>query len=95
MKDSDPYKIIKTPHVTEKSTYASEANNAYTFLVDRRANKIEVKTAVEKLFNVKVEKIRTFNRKGKKRRVRYKIGKTPDKKYAIVTLKEGHRIELF
>ena len=90
----DEFTIIKTPIVTEKSTVATEHQNAYTFLVDRHANKIEIKQAIQKIFKVKVEKVRTQVRKGKVRRMRYQFGSQPDWKRAIVTLAEGHKIEL-
>lgn len=90
----DPYNIVKRPIVTEKSTTTQERDNAYTFLVDMRANKIEIAKAIEKIFRVKVEKVRTQVRKGKPRRIRFKWGKQPDWKRAVVTLKEGQKIEL-
>jgi large subunit ribosomal protein L23 len=90
----DVYTIVKTPIVTEKSTVATEHQNAYTFLVDRHANKVEIKDAIQKIFKVKVAKVRTQVRKGKARRVRYQWGQQPDWKRAIVTLAEGHKIEL-
>ena len=90
----DEYTVIKTPIVTEKSTVGTEHQNAYTFLVDRHANKIEIKDAIQKIFKVKVEKVRTQVRKGKARRVRYSWGAQPDWKRAVVTLAEGHKIEL-
>lgn len=89
----DPLNIIKKPIVTEKSTASTELFNAYTFLVDRHANKLEIARAIEKIFKVKVEKVRTQVRKGKPRRMRFKWGKQPDWKRAVVTLKEG-KIEL-
>ena len=90
----DVYTIVKQPIVTEKSTLATERGNAYTFLVDMRANKIEIKQAIEKIFKVKVDKVRTQVRKGKPRRVRFKVGYQPDWKRAVVTLKEGQKIEM-
>ena len=91
---TDVYAIIKQPIVTEKSTIATERANAYTFLVDMHANKIEIKQAIEKIFKVKVDKVRTQVRKGKPRRVRFKLGYQPDWKRAVVTLKEGQKIEM-
>jgi large subunit ribosomal protein L23 len=90
----DVYTIVKQPIVTEKSTIATERANAYTFLVSMHANKIEIKNAIEKIFKVKVDKVRTQVRKGKPRRVRYKMGYQPDWKRAVVTLQEGHKIEM-
>jgi large subunit ribosomal protein L23 len=90
----DEFTIVKTPIVTEKSTAATEHQNAYTFLVERHANKIEIKNAIQKIFKVKVSKVRTQVRKGKPRRVRYQWGQQPDWKRAVVTLAEGHKIEL-
>lgn len=90
----DVYTIIKSPIVTEKSTVTTEHQNAYTFLVDRQANKIEIKDAIQKIFKVKVSRVRTQVRKGKARRVRFNWGTQPDWKRAVVTLAEGHKIEL-
>jgi len=90
----DPRDILKKPVVTEKSTSLLQ-NNKYTFVVDPRANKIEIKQAVEKTFKVKVEKVNTMNVKGKIKRVRRIPGRTPDTKKAIVTLKKGDKIEIF
>lgn len=90
----DPYAIIKRPIVTEKSTTDTEYRNTYTFFVDARANKIEIREAVEKLFKVKVEKVRTQNRKGKPRRVRSRWIRKPDWKKAMVKLAEGNKIEI-
>ena len=93
MKDTKYLEIIKAPVITEKSEIAKEAGK-YTFKVDSKANKIEIKEAIEKLFNVKVTAIRTINVKPKKRRVGRYTGLTNRKKKAIVTLKEGSSIEL-
>lgn len=90
----NPRDIIKKPVVTEKSMALLEENK-YTFFVDLNANKIEIKKAVEDLFNVKVDKVRTMRVKGKLKRVRNRWGKTPDRKKAIVTLKEGNKIQIF
>ena len=88
------YHIIKKPLRTEKSVADGEATNSYHFEVDLKANKIQIKEAIEKFFNVKVYDIRTLVRKGKNRRVRFKLGRTKDWKKAIVTLKEGNTIDL-
>ncbi|KJS16766.1 MAG: 50S ribosomal protein L23 [Peptococcaceae bacterium BRH_c4b] len=90
----DPRDILKRPVVTEKSM-ALQAENKFTFIVDLKANKVEIKKAVEELFKVKVKKVHTMRYKGKLRRVRNVLGRTPDYKKAIVTLKEGDKIELF
>ena len=92
----DPRDVILRPVVSEKS-YALLDAGVYTFIVDPRANKIEIRQAVESLFNVQVVKVNTLNRKGKRKRNRRKptLGKRPDTKRAVVTLAEGQRIPLF
>ena len=85
--------IIKAPVVTEKSALLNEKNE-YAFFVDVKANKTEIKDAIEKLFNVKVKEIRTINVHPRKRRVGRYTGKTKTYKKAIVTLKDGYSIEL-
>ena len=89
----DSYNIIKKPLRTEKSVADGEDTNSYHFEVDLRANKIQIKKAVEKFFNVKVQDVRTLVRKGKTRRVRFKLGRTKDWKKAVITLKEGSTID--
>lgn len=90
-----PYDIIKTVRVTEKGTDQAEDFNQYTLVADRRANKIQIRKAVETLFDVSVEKVRTINITGKKRRQRTAAaGKDADWKKAIVTLKKGDAISL-
>jgi large subunit ribosomal protein L23 len=91
----EPYKIIKRPVVSEKSTLLSEKHNKYVFEVATEANKIQIKQAIEEIFKVGVVKVRTMRMPGKTKRVRLQIGRTPMWKKAIVTLKEGDRIELF
>lgn len=91
----DPYKIIKKPVVSEKSTLLTERDNKYVFEVALEANKIQIKKAVEEVFKVGVKKVRTMRIKGKMKRVRVQLGRTPERKKAIVTLKQGDRIELF
>ena len=93
MKDTKYLEIIKAPVVTEKSETAKQTGK-YTFKVDPKANKLEIKEAIEKLFNVKVESIRTINVKPKKKRVGRYSGLTNRTKKAIVTLKEGQTIDL-
>ena len=93
MKDTKYLEIIKAPVITEKSEIAREAGK-FTFKVDPRANKLEIKEAIEKIFNVKVTSIRTINVKPKKRRVGRYSGFTNRAKKAIVTLAEGQTIDL-
>lgn len=88
------YDIIKGPIITEKSSEIAQNNNQITLSVDTKANKIEIKDAVEKLFNVKAESVNTINVRPKKKRVGRYPGKTNKVKKAIVTLKEGSSIEL-
>jgi large subunit ribosomal protein L23 len=90
-----PYEIIKRPLVTEKGTIQKEANNQLTFEVDRKANRVEIRHAVEKVFNVRVVKVRTMQMKGKVKRVGRILGKRRDWKKAIVTLAKGENIEFF
>lgn len=86
--------IIIKPVVTEKSMDLL-ADNKYTFIVDRKANKTEIKNAIEGIFKVKVDKVTTMIVKGKVKRMGRFEGKTPNRKKAIVTLKPGHKIRLF
>lgn len=86
--------VIIRPVVSEKS-YAGLEANVYTFLVDPRANKTEIKEAVQGIWNVRVVSVNTINRKGKLKRRRFTVGKRPDQKRAIVTLAEGDSIEIF
>ena len=89
-----PRDVIIRPVVSEKS-YAGLETNVYTFLVDPRANKTEIKEAVQSIWNVRVTSVNTINRKGKLKRRRYTFGKRPDQKRAIVTLADGDAIEIF
>ena len=73
----DLYKVIKEPHITEKGSLQKELHNQITLKVDRRANKVEIRRAIEILFKTKVLHVRTMNMKGKKRRVGKNIGKRP------------------
>ena len=86
--------ILLAPVVSEKSYGLLDANK-YTFLVRPDANKTEIKIAVEKVFNVKVTSVNTINRQGKTRRTRFGMGKRANTKRAIVSLAEGHRIDIF
>ena len=88
-------KIIRRPLVTEKSTRQKESDHQYAFEVRRDANKIEIQSAVERLFKVKVLQVRICNVLGKEKRLGRKLGKRPDWKKAIVTLREGDRIDFF
>lgn len=87
-----PCDIIKSLIRTEKSTL-SEAVGKYLFLVDKSANKIQIKDAVEQLYKVKVRDVNTFISGGKLKRVRHQLGRTPDIKKAVVTLEKGQKIE--
>ena len=87
--------IIISPLVTEKSTIRREGQNQYSFKVNKRANKIEIKEAVERLFKVKVREVRTATIRGKVKRLGRRFGKRPDWKKAVVTVKEGDRIDFF
>ena len=89
----DPRDVLIRPVVSEKS-YGLLDEGKYTFIVDPRANKTEIKIAVESVFGVKVSSVNTLNRQGKTRRTRFGIGKRKDTKRAIVTLKEGS-IDIF
>jgi large subunit ribosomal protein L23 len=91
----DLYQVVKRPVITEKSNKQKELSNQIAFEVDRKANKIEIKQAIEKLFNVKVLKVNTFRIEGKEKRVRMTKGKTRHWKKAIITLRAGDHIEFF
>jgi large subunit ribosomal protein L23 len=91
--DKDPRDILISPVVSEKS-YTLLDEGKYTFVVDPRANKTEIKIAVEQVFGVKVAAVNTINRKGKSRRTKFGLGKRKDVKRAIVTLREG-TIDIF
>mgnify|MGYP001470855552 CR=1 FL=1 len=90
----DKFDIVKRPIVSEKSTKLAEQRK-YTFEVDRRANKIQIKEAIEAIFNVKVEKINVINTKAKAKRVGQYSGFTAAVTKAVVTLKEGHKIDIY
>lgn len=87
------YDVIRKPIITEKSVALIEQNK-YTFVVDKHATKIDIKRAVEKIFNVKVTAVSTMNMKGKLRTMGRTQGYRPDWKKAIVTLADGDRIEI-
>jgi len=89
------FDIVKTARLTEKGTRQGEKFNQYTIVADRRANKFQIKKAVEELFKVKVVRVNTLNVRGKARRLRTaQAGKAPDWKKAIVTLQQGDKITL-
>ena len=89
------FEIIKTVRLTEKGTLQGEKLNQYTVVADRRANKIQIRQAVQELFKVKVLRVNTLNVRGKFRRQRTsQAGRAPDWKKAIVTLKTGDKISL-
>jgi large subunit ribosomal protein L23 len=89
------YDIVVRPLVTEKGTHQSQAQNCYAFQVALGAKKAQIKQAVEKIYNVKVLRVRTANRKGKRRRYGYTWGTTSHWKKAVVLLHPDHRIDLF
>lgn len=91
----DPYQVIIRPVITEKSMRLKEQENKYTFEVHVKATKKDIKDAVEKLFNVKVESVNVINVKGKSRRIGRKLVKDKNWKKAIVKLREGDKIEFF
>ena len=102
----DIYHVIKRPLVTEKGTHQAGKSHgatkhvaarggAFAFEVDKDATKAVIKQAVEKIYNVKVQSVRTSIRKGKRRRVKFKMGKSPDWKKAVVVLDADHHIDLF
>jgi len=87
--------VIKKPVITEKSMTLMQEENKYTFDVDTKANKTEIKQAVEAMFDVKVASVNTMNIPAKTKRVGRYVGKTNKRKKAIVSLKEGFSIDLF
>ena len=91
----ESHQILLRPLVTEKGVHRATRHNQYAFEVHREATKFDVKRAVEELFDVKVTKVRTQNRRGKIRRYRWRYGRTADWKRAIVQLDPEHRIDFF
>lgn len=91
----DIYKVIKAAHITEKGTLQKELQNQIVLKVARRANKVEIRRAVEALFKTKVVDVKTLNMKGKRRRVGRNVGKRADWKKAIVKLAPDEKIEFF
>jgi large subunit ribosomal protein L23 len=91
----NPRDIILEPVVSEKSYDLIQDYNTYTFLVDKRANKTEIKQAIGEIFDVRVTRVNTINRKGKVKRTGWKMGKRSDTKRALVTLAVGNSIDIF
>ena len=91
--DANHYDVIVAPVITEKATMASEYNKV-VFKVARKATKPQIKEAIEKLFDVKVKSVNTLVRKGKTKVFRGRLGSQSDIKRAVVTLEEGHRIDV-
>lgn len=89
----DLYSIIKRPLFTEKGAFIKENENKVLIEVDRDANKAEIKKAVEEIFKVKVQKVATINTTGKLRRYGRSVGRRPDRKKAIITLKKGEKLD--
>jgi len=90
-----PYDIVRRVRLTEKGSALQAKHNSYVFAVAPKANKVEIRHAIERIFNVKVTRVNTMNYRGKLRRARTKqAGRTSDWKKAIVTLKEGDKIDL-
>jgi large subunit ribosomal protein L23 len=91
----DIYQVIKQPLITEKANILKEKENKVSFVVDRGANKAEIKEAVERLLKVKVLEVHVSNIKGKPRRIGRTMGKRSDWKKAVVTLRPGDHVEFF
>ncbi|UCC66126.1 MAG: 50S ribosomal protein L23 [Deltaproteobacteria bacterium] len=91
----DIYQIIKRPLITEKANILKDEENKVSFVVHREANKVEIKEAVERLFKVKVLKVNVSTMKGKPRTIGRSVGRRPDWKKAVVTIRSGDRIDFF
>ena len=91
----DPRDVILEPVVSEKTYDLIERTNTYTFLVDPRSNKEEIRDAISSIFEVDVLRVNTINRKGKRKRTGYVMGKRSDTKRALVTLVDGDSIDIF
>lgn len=91
----EPHQVLLRPLVTEKGVHRANRNNQYAFEIHRDATKTDVRRAVESLFDVKVVKVRTQNRKGKNRRFKNRMGRTADWKRAIIELHSDNRIDFF
>ena len=90
-----PHQVVLKPLVTEKGVHRSTRDNQYAFEVSTLADKVDIRNAIESLFDVKVVKVRTQNRRGKARRYRFRYGVTKNWKKAVVTLAKEDRIEFF
>lgn len=88
------YEVVKRAVFTERSTDLQEKENRYVFEVSVDANKVQIRKAIESIYKVHVEQVNTINRQGKLRRVRYRFGRTPKTKRAIVKVKAGETIDL-
>jgi len=91
----DDFNVVIRPLITEQGMHFANTKGAYSFEVNRKANKTQVKNAVERIYGVKVDKVRTCNRRGKHRRRGRTVGMTPSWKKAIVYLHPDHHIDLF
>jgi large subunit ribosomal protein L23 len=92
----EPHQVIKRPVITEKSNNLTNWSNQYSFIVDKRANKIDVRKAVERRWGVRVESVQVIAKKGKPRRIRWnRWGKKPDWKKAIVRIHKDDAIDIF
>ncbi len=90
----DPHTLVHSPHITEKSTVSMDEGGVYVFRVAKTANKIEIKSAIEDIFDVQVKNVNTVNQRGKRKRLGRSLGFTKGYKKAIVTLKPGHKIDI-
>ena len=91
----DDYSVIIRPLVTEQGMHFANTKGAYSFEVNNKANKAQIRNAIERIYNVKVNKVRTANRKGKSRRRGLHYGMTPSWKKAVVFLESDYHIDLF
>jgi large subunit ribosomal protein L23 len=91
----EPREVLRRPLLTEKATIAREGRNEYAFEVNPQANKIQIKSAIEKEFSVKFSDVRTVTVRGKLKRQGYTVGRRPSWKKALVTLAAGNTIDLF
>ncbi len=91
----DPRDVVLSPVVSEKSYDLIQDNNTYTFIVDKRSNKTEIKQAVQRIFNVRVVSVNTIRRKGKQKRTGWVVGSRAETKRALIKLAVGHSIDIF
>jgi large subunit ribosomal protein L23 len=91
----DPRDVVLKPVVSEKSYDLIQDNNTYTFVVDKRSNKTEIKQAVQQIFEVRVVSVNTINRKGKQKRTGWVVGRRADTKRALIKLAVGDSIDIF